>query len=235
MELPAQLLVDAAVAKLDKASGGRKTAAVRAAVEQRFEWACTELGVDEVFLLSRLSKPSSTPPHASTLRLDARAMRDPDAKRRFSRAAAEVSDDLLSFARLLVLSDAAYDRAKKRMALPTVQLDSVEDVDRAWVMRLPAPKVAVSSVLRDAVLGRLAQYPAALEDVNAELYSEASKPGERRRMALVVSAGDQTILTEHEELCAAVLRQLGANIPKKRDTAAQPPTSATSAKKTRTQ
>jgi len=203
VELPLSHVVDAAVAKLAEATHSPK-ADVHARLSARFEWACTELGIDEVFLLARLSKPESRAPYSSTLALDSRAPLDQSQKRTLSRAASEIPEELVGFTRLLIVSQHGYEKAQKREALPNGRLDAVEEVDGGGVA------VAVASVLLDAVARRAAQYPTAW-DATAELLRTCSAPTDSpTRMALVVRAGDETILAEHTTVLSMILEHARA-------------------------
>lgn len=201
VELPATLLVDAAEKLLS---------ADRAALDTRFEWACTELGIDDVFLLSRLSKPQSEPPYGSTLALDGPL--NSAQKRALAKAVAEIPEELISFVRLLCASETAWEKAKKRGALPNPRIDAVD-----------AP-VPVARIIADAVRARLAEYPTPLEESAAALRHESSS--EHIHMALVVRVGDEIILNEHLAVCDAVLRHTSSKREGEEDNA--------SAKKART-
>lgn len=205
VELPAERVVDTAVGKLCAATQGEE-GVIRAAMQERFEWACTELGVDEVFLLSRLSKPQAQPPYGSTLALDPAKAPDASARRALTKAVAEVPEELVSFARLLCVNQSAFTKAQKRSALPNARLEATEEVEASWLKNKgTAPHVAVASVLLDAVRARLAGYPESLEELHASLYRATPAPSEHRRMAMVVCAGDQVILREHMALFSVVL------------------------------
>lgn len=205
VELPAELVVDAAVSQIVEATGAPQ-ADVEALAAARFEWACTELGMDEAFLLPRLSKPEDAAPYGSTLALDPTQPAAPQ-KKALSRAAAHIPEDLVSFARLLCVPAAGYAKAQKRSALPNARLDAVEtpDVPGHRVQADAPVHLRVASVLLAAVEKRLAAYPSDWAHT-AEALRACTLPGAApQRMALVVRAGDETILTEHVAVLRLVL------------------------------
>lgn len=208
------MLVEAAAAKLMKATGA-DDASVMNVLTPRFEWACAELGVDEVFLLSRLSKPTNEPPYGSTLALDPSKTLDSAQKRTLSRAASEIPDELIGFTRLLLLTGHGFERAQKKEALPNARLDAVEELDASWPGSPPVgAAIAVSSVLLDALTLRMNKYPMSWEDTAAALASSSLSSEDPCRMALVVRAGDQAILQEHAVVFDMVLAQARAEAAK---------------------
>lgn len=207
VELPAELIVNAAVSKLVLATGAPQED-VEARTAARFEWACTELGMDEVFLLSRLSKPEPHAPYGSTLSLD---LNQPavSQKKALMRAAAHIPEEVVSFARLLCVPQSGFAKAQKRRALPNARLDAIEEID------VPSKRaedgtqlhLAVASVLREAVDQRLTQYPDDWQHTSEALRACSDPPNTPHRMALVVRAGDETILTEHSIVLQVILGQ----------------------------
>ncbi|WFD34007.1 Ribosomal lysine N-methyltransferase 4 [Malassezia cuniculi] len=185
VELPAGLVVDAAASHLSTK---------REELDARFEWACTDIGIDDVFLLSRLSKPANEPPYGSTL--DFKEHLDSTQKKSLSKAVSQIPEELISFVRLLCADDAAWEKAKKRGALPNPRIDAVDaNGDKS---------VAVADVIADAVRARLAQYPSTMDDDSQELYK--GSPSEHGRMALVVRIGDKVILNEHLTVCETIAK-----------------------------
>lgn len=186
VELPAAMVVEAAASRLGVS---------RESLDARFEWAVTELGVDDAFLLARLSKPRSEPPFGSSLELEGRL--DSAKKRALAKAVAEIPEELVSFARLLCANEAAWDKAKKRGALPNPRIDAVDSAE-------DGKSVAIADVIAGAVRARLAQYPSTIADASTALYN--GSPSEHIRMALVVRIGDLVILGEHLAVCDAVIQ-----------------------------
>ena len=213
LELPAEIIVDAAAAKLRQVTGAADDA-VRACLMPRFEWACTELGLDEVFLLCRLSKPTALPPYAGTLPIDAHSTLTSANKRALSHAASDISEDLIGFVRLLCLTQEGFERAKKKEALPKAQLDAVEPLDNhTWPGSPPqGAMIAVASILSDALLLRTRAYPTSWPDTSKALVAqcEMAPPENRRRMALVVRAGEQAIVQEHNVVLQLALEHARA-------------------------
>ncbi|WFD30273.1 Ribosomal lysine N-methyltransferase 4 [Malassezia sp. CBS 17886] len=215
VELPATRVVDAAAATLAAATGAPE-AELHAKLSVRFEFACTELGVDEVFLLARLSKPTLERPYSTTLALDdSRRTLSSQDRRSLSRAAAAIPEELVAFARLLVVSDDAYAKAQRRGALPNARIDALEELDASWPRRGAAAdgaprKVAVASILCNAVAQRLSEYPTPWDETARQLCATSAPQGARERMALVVRAGDQSILTEHATVLTLLRRAAAA-------------------------
>ena len=205
LELPATTIFDAALTKLSLATQVSEDV-IRTFLMPRFEWACTELGIDEVFLLCRLSKPKNTAPYAGTLSLDtSRPLTSAD-RRVLSRASGEISDDLVGFARLLCVTQDDFERAKKKEALPNARLDAVEVIDASWPGSPPkGAMLSVASVLRDALALRGQAYPTTWKDTAKALVECTASSEDPYRMALVVRAGDQAILQEHTTVTELVL------------------------------
>lgn len=219
VELPAELVVDAAVSKIVLATGAPQ-AEIEARAATRFEWACTELGMDEVFLLQRLSKPESDAPYGSTLGLD--VTQPPQSqKKALSRAAQHIPEDVVSFARLLCAPETAFAKAQKRNALPNARLDAVEEIDVRGPRRTENDvlHLAVASVLLEAMQKRLESYPLAWQQTAEALRACAEPPNTPHRMALVVRAGDETILTEHVTVLQLILEQAVAERNPRQDAA----------------
>lgn len=228
LEIPATMVVDAAVQKLCLVTGASETD-IRACLTPRFEWACSEVGVDEAFLLCRLSKPEPTAPYAGTLPLQlGQEMRSGD-KRVLSRAVGEIPDDLVGFVRLLCLTQHGFERAKKKEALPSARLDALEEVDKSWPGSPPeGAMLSVASVLRDALALRAKAYPTPWPET-ADLLAKCTASSEDPyRMALVVRAADEAILQEHDIVMDLVLAHARAQA------ASVQPASHTSSKKART-
>ncbi|WFD01917.1 Ribosomal lysine N-methyltransferase 4 [Malassezia obtusa] len=219
VELPAELVVEAAVSKIVLATGASQ-AEVEAMTAARFEWACTELGMDEVFLLSRLSKPEAEAPFGSTLSLDV-TQPAVSQKKALSRAAAHIPEDLVSFARLLCVPQPGFAKAQKRGALPNARLDAIEEFDMQGPRTAEGRTLhlAVASVLLEAMDKRLAQYPLGWQQTAEVLRTCTEPPNTPHRMALVVRAGDQTILTEHTTVLRLILDQSTAERVPRSDSA----------------
>ncbi|WFC97768.1 Ribosomal lysine N-methyltransferase 4 [Malassezia yamatoensis] len=202
VELSAELVVQAFVDQVVSASDASPND-VRTLASNRFEWACTELGMDEVFLLSRLSDPEPCVPYGSTMRLSTEQTASSQ-KKLLSRAASHIPEDLISFARLLCLPETGFAKAQKRGALPRARLDAMEELDLQGVEGHGTTRVliAIASILLKAIEQRLAQYPTDWEDTAKALKNCSNPPNSPRRMALVVRAGDQTILNEHVKVLA---------------------------------
>lgn len=204
VELSATTVLEVAAEKLSQITGASKEV-MAAHLHPRFEWACTELGMDEVFLLARLSTPCATAPYGSTLDLQPGAL-SLSQKRTLSRAAGEVPDELVGFARLLCVTQSGFEHARKKEALPTARLEAVEPLDESWPGSPPAGAgLAVASLLADAVQRRAAAYPTTWSDTASQLVACAPSTDDPYRMALVVRAGDQVILDEHQRLFALLL------------------------------
>lgn len=211
------MVVDAAAKVLsDKASLAENT--IKEHLSQRFEWACTELGVDEAFLLCRLSKPEAAAPYGSTLPLSATQPLSSSGKRTLARVVAEIPDELIGFARLLCLSHHGYEKAQKKEALPNPRLEAVEELDASWpgATVVPGTSVAVTDVLCGALQLRANKYPTTAEQTLSLLASCNLQLDHPERMALVVRAGDQVILREHQivfELVRTTTQAAGAAAP----------------------
>jgi len=224
VELPATTVLESAVAKLVQITGAPQDS-IAAHLDRRFEWACTELGMEEVFLISRLSRPTPSVPFGSTLDLQPGKLSSSQ-KRILSRAAGEVPDELVGFARLLCVSQSGFERAQKKDALPSARLDAVEALDESWPGSPPAgAALAVASVLADAVQRRASAYPTSWSETASQLSACAPSTEDPYRMALVVRAGDQVILDEHHRLFTLLLAHARAE--------AAPLTTKSSVKKAR--
>lgn len=212
LELPTTTIFDAATTKLCQVTGASEDA-MRTFLMPRFEWACTELGIDEVFLLCRLSKPMNMAPYAGTLSLDTNRPLTSADKRVLSRATSEISDDLIGFVRLLCVTQSDFERAKKKEALPNARLDALEAIDASWPGHPPdGALLSVASVLRDALFLRGNIYPTAWDDTAKALVECTASSVDPHRMALVVRAGDQAILREHTTVTELVLAHARAQV-----------------------
>ncbi|WFD41856.1 Ribosomal lysine N-methyltransferase 4 [Malassezia psittaci] len=202
VELSAELVVQAFIDQVASTSDASSSDAQTLA-SKRFEWACTELGMDEVFLLSRLSDPEPCAPYGSTLKVSVEQPASSQ-KKLLSRATSHIPEELISFARLLCLPETSFAKAQKRGALPRARLDATEELEFQGVEGNGTTHVsiAIASILLKAIVKRLAQYPTDWEGTAEALRNCSDPPNTPRRMALVVRAGDQTILNEHIKVLA---------------------------------
>ncbi|PWN41869.1 SET domain-containing protein [Ceraceosorus guamensis] len=185
-ELPATTLVDA----LLSLEGLTSTTAVhetrRADLLSRLGWTIS-IGFDEVHALAYLFPLSQEAPFEPTpLSPTERELRS---------AAASISDELLAQARVLIMSPETLEKLKKKDKLPSSRIEAREFVD--------GQSRGVAEIIARAIELRLEVYPTTLQDNRATLYASLSTHkrlaplSARRRNALVVRSGEQSVLMDN--------------------------------------
>ena len=201
VELEASLLVTAA----SKLVGGKLGQDVAAEMASRLEWACSSLGIEECFAITYLFQPSQSAPHRPE------PERPTPKQLKAAATGGGIDEEMVALARILAMSQDAFDRAKQKGKGPSARVEAVEDHQ----VRNKRVGIPVAQVLIDAIDLRLAQLPngqAVLED-EAKLYGKRTNevPNENHRLALVVRLGEKRVLLDQKRVLKYVLERVQEN------------------------
>ncbi len=202
VELDANLVLQAAKAHLARVLSADADA-VQKDLEERLEWACSSLGIDEVFILNYLFTPGSKPPH--------RAQPEKPTPKELKAAATGggISEEMIALTRVLCMSREAFDKARTKGKGPSARVESQEE------HTLPndkAVRVSASQIMMDAIDLRLQQYPggASVSEEEAKLYGSRKNEvgGDNERRALVVRLGEKRVLLDQKRVLNYVLDRI---------------------------
>ena len=203
VELDAKLILQAAITHLS-ALLGLSAEELKKDLEQRLEWACSSLGIDEVFILTYLFTPAKKAPH--------RAQPEKPSAKELKAAATGggISEEMIALTRVLCQSRDAFEKAKAKGKGPSARVESQET---HTVSGNKVVKVTISQIMMDAIDLRLQQYPngAKVDEDEAKLYGSkrGEVKGENERRALVVRLGEKRVLLDQKRVLKYVLDRIG--------------------------
>lgn len=202
VELDAQLLLSASVAQLAKVlSIGAEE--LKKDLAERLEWACSSLGIDEVFILDYLFTPAKKAPH--------RAQPENPSPKELKAAATGggISEEMIALTRVLTMSREAFDKAKAKGKGPSARVEAQEEHN------LPSGgtiRISASQIMIDAIELKLKEYPGgpSVAEEEAKLYGSRKSEvrGENERRALVVRLGEKRVLLDQKRVLQYVLDRI---------------------------
>lgn len=171
---------------------------------QRLEWACSSLGIDEVFILNYLFTPSNKPPHR------AQPERPTPKELKAAATGGGISEEMIALTRILCQSRETFEKARAKGKGPSARVEAQEEQvlgDKSKPIR-----VAISQIMIDAIDLRLKEYPngASVDEEEAKLYGsrKAEVGGENERRALVVRLGEKRVLLDQKRVLRYVLDRI---------------------------
>ncbi|KIS68534.1 uncharacterized protein UMAG_03621 [Mycosarcoma maydis] len=203
VELDAKLVVQAAVNRLSTLLDS-SAQELHKDLEARLEWACSSLGIDEVFILNYLFAPATKAPH--------RAQPERPSTKELKSAATGggISEEMIALTRILCQSRDAFEKAKSKGKGPSARVEAQEEHILAG--KGTKVRVAASQIMMDAIDLRLKEYPngASIEEEEAKLYGarKSEVDGENERRALVVRLGEKRVLLDQKRVLKYVLDRI---------------------------
>ncbi|KAJ9480124.1 Ribosomal lysine N-methyltransferase 4 [Pseudozyma hubeiensis] len=203
VELDAKLVLQAAVTHLSTllASNAEE---LRKDLEERLEWACSSLGIDEVFILNYLFTPANKAPH--------RAQPERPSPKELKSAATGggISEEMIALTRVLCQTREAFEKAKAKGKGPSARIEAQEEhvlADSGKKVR-----VAASQIMMEAIDLKLNEYPngASVEQEECKLYgsSRSEVDGDNARRALVVRLGEKRVLLDQKRVLRYVVDRI---------------------------
>ncbi|CCF51530.1 hypothetical protein NDA11_003738 [Ustilago hordei] len=215
VELDAKLILQATFSHLSSLLP-RNEEDLKKDLEERLEWACSSLGIDEVFILNYLFTPSKKPPH--------RAEPEKPSPKELKAAATGggISEEMIALARVLTQSRETFEKAKAKGKGPSARVEAQEEHSLEGGKTV---RVSVSEIMMNAIDLRLRDYPngGSVEEEEAKLYGsrKGEVSGENERRALVVRLGEKRVLMDQKRVLKYVLERLkeaeAENAKKKKD------------------
>ncbi|CBQ73973.1 conserved hypothetical protein [Sporisorium reilianum SRZ2] len=202
VELDAKLILQAAIAHLSSFLPSSKEE-LQKDLEERLEWACSSLGIDEVFILNYLFTPAKKAPHR------AQPERPTPKELKSAATGGGISEEMIALARVLCQSRDSFDKAKAKAKGPSAR---VEAQDEHVLAGNKTKRVSASQIMIDAIDLRLQQYPngAKVDEEEAKLYGskQSEVGGDNERRALVVRLGEKRVLLDQKRVLTYVLDKI---------------------------
>ncbi|EST09584.1 SET domain protein [Kalmanozyma brasiliensis GHG001] len=201
VELDAKLILQAATTHLSSILSS-SAEEIRKDLEERLEWACSSLGIDEVFILNYLFTPAKQAPH--------RAQPERPIPKELKAAATGggISEEMIALTRVLCQSRETFEKAKAKGKGPSARVEAQEE----HATKSRPVRIAISQIMMDAIDLRLKEYPngAAVEEEEARLYGSRKEEvsGENERRALVVRLGEKRVLLDQKRVLKYVLDKI---------------------------
>lgn len=205
VELDAKLILQAAVTHLSTFLPSTKEE-LQKDLEERLEWACSSLGIDEVFILNYLFTPAKKAPH--------RAQPERPSPKELKSAATGggISEEMIALTRVLCQSRESFEKAKAKGKGPSARVEAQEEHVVAAGNKAKTVRVSASQIMMDAIDLRLQQYPngAKVEEEEAKLYGskQSEVGGDNERRALVVRLGEKRVLLDQKRVLDHVLDKI---------------------------
>ncbi|GAC93658.1 nucleus protein [Pseudozyma hubeiensis SY62] len=203
VELDANFVLQAAVTHLS-ALLASSAGELRKDLEERLEWACSSLGIDEVFILNYLFTPAKKAPH--------RAQPERPSPKELKSAATGggVSEEMIALTRVLCQTREAFEKAKAKGKGPSARIEAQEEHVLAGSGK--KVRVAASQIMMEAIDLKLNEYPngASVEQEEANLYgsSKSEVVGDNARRALVVRLGEKRVLLDQKRVLRYVVDRI---------------------------
>ncbi|SPO32495.1 related to RKM4 - ribosomal lysine methyltransferase [Ustilago trichophora] len=205
VELDAKLILTAALTHLSSLLSLSDSSAeeLKKDLEERLEWACSSLGIDEVFILNYLFTPSGKSPH--------RAQPEKPTSKELKAAATGggISEEMIALTRVLCQSREAFEKARSKGKGPSARVEAQEEHTLANAKTV---KVFPSQIIMEAIELRLNEYPngSSVEEEEAKLYGsrKIEMSGENERRALVVRLGEKRVLLDQKRVLNYVLDRI---------------------------
>lgn len=202
VELDAKFILTAAISHLSRLLSLPEDA-VRKDLEERLEWACSSLGIDEVFILNYLFTPAKKPPH--------RAQPEKASGKELKAAATGggISEEMIALTRVLTQSRETFEKAKAKGKGPSARVEAQEEHS---LNGGKTARVCASEIMMTAIDLRLQEYANGgwIEEEEAKLYGNRQEEvsGENERRALVVRLGEKRVLLDQKRVLKYVLDRL---------------------------
>lgn len=205
VELDAKLILTAALTHLSSLLSLSASSAeeLKKDLEERLEWACSSIGIDEVFILNYLFTPSGKSPH--------RAQPEKPTPKELKAAATGggISEEMIALTRVLCQSREAFEKARSKGKGPSARVEAQEEHTLANGKTV---KVSPSQIMMEAIDLRLNEYPngSSVEEEEAKLYGsrKTEVSGENERRALVVRLGEKRVLLDQKRVLKYVLDRI---------------------------
>nr|CDI54333.1 set domain-containing protein [Melanopsichium pennsylvanicum 4] len=202
VELDAKLVLQASVSHLTSLLT-KSQDEIQKDLEERLEWACSNLGIDEVFILNYLFTPSQKPPH--------RAHPEKPSPKELKAAATGggIPEEMIALTRVLTQSRESFERAKAKGKGPSARVEAQEEHMLATSKKV---KVSTSHIMMAAIDLRLKEYPneGSVEEEEEKLYGarKGEVSGENERRSLVVRLGEKRVLLDQKRVLKYVLDRI---------------------------
>ena len=204
VELDAKLILQAAVTHVSSFLPA-STQELQKDLEERLEWACSSLGIDEVFILNYLFTPAKKAPHR------AQPERPTPKELKAAATGGGISEEMIALTRVLCQSREAFEKARSRGKGPSARVESQEEHTLAGD-RPKTVRVSASQIMMEAIDLRLKQYPngTSVQEEEAKLYGskQSQVSGDNERRALVVRLGEKRVLLDQKRVLTYVLDRI---------------------------
>ncbi|PWY98325.1 SET domain-containing protein [Testicularia cyperi] len=190
---------------------------------ERLEWACSSLGIDEVFILGYLFTPSPQPPHRPQ-------PERPTAKELKSAATGGgIPEEMIALARILCMSRESFLAAREKGKGPSARVEAQEvhsssastsssslattsKTKTKEAKGSTSQKITVAAVLTECLNLKLSEYPngPSTDLEESLLYGPQTREiqNANHRNALVVRLGEKRILHDHKRTLQYVLDRI---------------------------
>ncbi|KAJ1022547.1 hypothetical protein NDA16_003536 [Ustilago loliicola] len=202
VELDAKFILQAAASHLSSLLS-RSQDELKKDLGERLEWACSSLGIDEVFILNYLFTPAKKAPH--------RAQPEKPSAKELKAAATGggISEEMIALTRVLTQSSETFEKAKAKGKGPSARVEAQEEHLLGGGKTV---RVSASEIMMNAIDLRLKEYPngGSVEEEEAKLYGsrKGQVEGENERRALVVRLGEKRVLLDQKRVLKYVLDRL---------------------------
>ena len=202
VELDAKLVLSAAVSHLSSTLS-TDADALQKDLEERLEWACSSLGIDEVFILNYLFTPAKKAPHR------AQPERPTPKELKAAATGGGISEEMIALTRVLCQTREAFEKAKSKGKGPSARVEAQEE---HVLSNSKTVRISASQVMMDAIDLRLNEYPngASVAEDEAKLYGskKTELSGDNERRALVVRLGEKRVLLDQKRVLKYVLDRI---------------------------
>ncbi|SPO27722.1 related to RKM4 - ribosomal lysine methyltransferase [Ustilago trichophora] len=201
VELDAKLILTASVTHLSSLLS-LSVEELKKDLEERLEWACSSLGIDEVFILNYLFTPSAKKPH--------RAQPEKPTPKELKSAATGggIPEEMIALTRILCQSRETFEKARSKGKGPSARIEAQEE----HLTSNSSVKISPSQIMMEAIDLRLNQYPngSSVQEEEAKLYGtrQSEVEGENERRALVVRLGEKRVLLDQKRVLKYVLDRI---------------------------